>query len=99
VDRINLLFFRAGLDFSIAPNAFDYLLPYFGAGISYGVLEDADKNNWLSGDNQEEFLSYTLKAGFIFNPRTHLVVGGEGQYHWSYALEDYMIVGTVGYQF
>lgn len=99
VDKIELLLFRGGVEFSVAPNAVDFFVPYIGAGVNYTILRDARHTGWLGSDNQEEFIGYTLKAGFFWNSRYHLVFGAEYQYHWSYPMEDYMILGMIGYQF
>jgi len=98
VDKISLLLFRGSLELSVGPNYIDYLLPYVGGGFSYTVIEDTDKAGWLGGDNQVQFTGYSVKAGMIWNSRHHLVLNLEGQYHWAYDLEDYMIVATLGYK-
>jgi opacity protein-like surface antigen len=98
IDKVSLLLFRGSLEFSVGPNWIDYLLPYAGGGFSYTVIEDTDRVGWLGGDNQVQFTGYSLKAGLLWNSRHHLVVDLQGQYHWAYDLEDYMLVMTVGYK-
>lgn len=98
-DKISLLLFRGSVEASIGPNYLDYLLPYLGGGFNYTVIEDTDKVGWLGGDHQETFTGYSAKAGILWDSRRHLTLTAEYQYHWAYDLEDYMIVGTVGYKF
>jgi opacity protein-like surface antigen len=98
-DDYNLLLARGQFDLSVGANAVDYLVPYVGGGLNYSVLYDSDKSGILGADSQEAFMGYTVKTGVIVNTRVGLVFSVEYQYHWAYALEDYMLIGTVGYQF
>ena len=98
-DDVDLMLIRGNLDFSIAPNLVDYLLPYVGGGFHYTDVQDLDDTDRLGSDGQETFIGYTAKAGLMWSSRRHLVVGAEYQYHWAYKLEDYTVTGYLGYQF
>jgi len=99
LEKAELLLVRGGLELSIGPNLIDNLLPYAGGGFHYTQMRDVEENGLLGSDNQEDFLGYTAKAGFIWTTRRHIVLTGEYQYHWAYELEDYMLVGALAWRF
>ena len=61
------------------------------------MLYDTKREDRLGRDHQEEFTGYTAKAGVLFNSRRHFTMDLEYRYHWSYAVEDSMLIGSVGY--
>jgi opacity protein-like surface antigen len=98
-DDMHLYLVRTGVDLSVGPNISENVLPYLGVGAHYTVIYDEDKTGALGKDNQEGFPGYSVKAGALWNPRSRLVLNAEYRYNWSYDIEDYMFITSLGWHF